>query len=355
MRLAVDAMGGDLGPRPCVEGAIQACQRFNIEVTLVGRERHLKRLLSASQIRDRRIEIIDATEQVLMTDSPRESLRKKDSSLAIAVNLVKTGEAAAVVSPANTGAFLAHAQFGWRNLPGIKKPAIAALLPTERDRVVIIDSGAVVDCKPHQLVNFAIMGNTYAREILGRVNPRIGLLSNGEEETKGNELVLGAHGLLRRTGLNFLGNAEGRDIFTGDYDVIVCDGFVGNVVLKTAEGLAKAVTEILKKEAKKSVTTMVGGAMMLPAVKALKRRTDYDEAGGAPLLGVNGVAIISHGRSNAKAIMNALRVAAEAVSRRLVARLKEDLERYHDEMERQGISHDVVVGERPPEQVQREE
>ncbi len=348
MRIVLDAMGGDLGPRPCVEGALAACQRFNIEVVLVGKERHLKRLLSAKRMYDRRIHLVNAEDVITMTDSPRESLRKKTSSLAIAVELVKKGEGSAVVSPANTGAFLAHALFGWRTLPGIKKPAIAALLPTMHDRVVILDSGAVVDCKPHQLVNFAIMGSTYAREVLGRVNPRVGLLSNGEEETKGNELVLETHQLLRKTGLNFLGNAEGRDIFTGDYDVIVCDGFVGNVVLKTSEGLAKAIVELLKREAKKSIPTMIGGALMLPAVAALKRRTDYDEAGGAPLLGVNGVAIISHGSSNAKAIMNALRVAAESVGRSLVKRLGEDLKKYHDQMEEAGVRHTVVTGEEPP-------
>lgn len=354
MRIAVDAMGGDLGPRPCVEGAVAACQRFNIEVALVGKERHLKRLLSARRSADSRIEIVHADEVIGMADSPRDSLRKKDSSLAIAVRLVKEGHADAVISPANTGAFLAHAQMGWRTLPGIKKPAIAAMLPTLHDRVVVVDSGAVVDCKPHQLVNFAIMGSTYAREILGRVNPRLGLLSNGEEETKGNEVTIQTHRLLRKTGLNFLGNAEGRDLFTGDYDVVVCDGFVGNVVLKTAEGLAKTVTELMKREAKKSASTMVGGALFIPVIKAVKRRTDSDEAGGAPLLGVNGVAIICHGSSNGKAIMNALRVAAESVSRHLVQRLGEDLEKYHAQMEKEGISLDIITGERSPNGAENE-
>lgn len=348
MRIALDAMGGDLGPRPCVEGALAACQRFNIEVIIVGKERHLKRLLSAKRMSDRRLHLHNADDVVSMSDTPRESLKKKNSSLAIAVDLVRSGEASAVVSPANTGAFLAHALLSWRGLPGIKKPAIATMLPTMHDRVVIVDSGAVVDCKPHQLVNFAIMGSTYAREVLGRVNPRVGLLSNGEEETKGNELVIEAHQLLRKTGLNFLGNAEGGDIFTGDYDVIVCDGFVGNVVLKTSEGLARTIIDLIKKEAKKSIPTMIGGALIYPAVAALKRKTDYDESGGAPLLGVNGVAIISHGSSNAKAIMNALRVAAESVSRSLVSRLRDDLQKYHAHMEKQGVRHSVVTGDEPP-------
>ena len=349
MKIVLDAMGGDLGPRPCVEGALAAIQRFNIEVILVGKERHIRRLMSAKKASDPRIHIVNAEDVVTMQDTPRDSLRKKRSSLAIATELVRSGEGAALVSTANTGAVLAHTLMSWRTVPGIKKPAIATLLPTMHDRVVIIDSGAVVDCKPHQLVNFGIMGSTYAREVLGRANPRVGLLSNGEEETKGNDVVVESHQLLKKSGLNFLGNAEGRDIFTGDFDVIVCDGFVGNVVLKTSEGLARAITEILKKEAKKTIPTMIGGALMVPAVRALKRRTDYDEAGGAPLMGLNGIAIICHGSSNSKAIMNALRVAAESVSRSLVQRVKEDLQKFHGLMEKAGISPEVISGEAAPQ------
>jgi len=344
MKIVLDAMGGDLGPRPCIEGAVAATQRFNIEVILVGRERRLRRLMSKLKADDSRIRIVDADDVVTMQDKPRESLRKKNSSLAIAVELVRSGEGDALVSPANTGAVLAHTLFSWKTIPSIKKPAIATLLPTLHDKVVIIDSGAVVDCKPPHLVNFAIMGATYAREVLDRSNPRVGLLSNGEEETKGNELVIETHQLLKKTGLNFLGNAEGRDIFTGDFDVITCDGFVGNVVLKSSEGLAKAITEILKREAMKSVTTMIGGALMVPAVKALKRKTDYDEAGGAPLLGLNGICIICHGSSNAKAIMNALRVAAESVHRNLVQRVREDLEKYHGAMKDAGVTDESISG-----------
>ncbi|CAN5410745.1 phosphate acyltransferase PlsX [soil metagenome] len=345
MKIVLDAMGGDLGPRVCVEGALAASERFNIDIIIVGKERHLRRLLSAKKASERRIEIVNSEDVVTMQDGPRDSLRKKKSSLAIATELVREGRGSALVSTANTGAVLAHTLMSWRTLPGIKKPAIATLLPTMQDKVVIIDSGAVVDCKPHQLINFGIMGSTYAREVLGRVNPRIGLLSNGEEETKGNELVVTSHQLLRKTGLNFLGNAEGRDIFTGDYDVIVCDGFVGNVVLKTSEGLARTITDLLKREATKTVPTMVGGALMRPAIRALKRKTDYDEAGGAPLLGLNGIAIICHGSSNAKAIMNALRVAAESVSRNLVSRVKADLEKHHAYMQEQGVSRETVMGE----------
>jgi len=290
-----------------------------------------------------------------MTDSPRDSLRKRKSSLAIAVDMVKRGEADAVVSPANTGAFLAHTQMSWRTLPGIKKPAIAALLPTYKDRVVIIDGGAVVDAKPHQIVNFGIMGSTYARVILDRPKPRLGLMSIGEEESKGNVVSLQAHQLLKKTGLNFIGNAEGRDVWTGDFDVIACDGFTGNVVLKSAEGLSRMITDIIKREAKKSLPAMVGGALMIPALRSIKSKTDYDEAGGAPLLGVNGIAIICHGSSNAKAIMNGIRVAAESHSRKLIDQLREDLETYHRHMEEEGISHAVVTGEKEPEVAAQQE
>lgn len=352
MRIAVDAMGGDLGPRPCVEGAVLAVQRFNIDVAIVGKERHLRRLLSTKMQNypEHRIQIIDAEEVVEMTDNPRDSLRKRKSSLAIAVDMVKSGQADAVVSPTNTGAFLAHAQMKWRTLTGIKKPALAALLPTLHDRVVIIDGGAVMDAKPHQIVNFGIMGATYARVVLDRPNPRLGLLSIGEEESKGNEVTIASHKLLKKTGLNFIGNAEGRDIWTGDFDVVACDGFVGNIVLKEAEGLARMITDLMKREAKKSIPTSIGGVLMIPVVKAIKRKTDYDEAGGAPLLGVNGIAIVCHGSSNAKAIMNGIRVAAESHSRKLIHQLQADLDYHHENMEKEGVSHAVVTGEVEPDE-----
>ncbi len=356
IRIVVDCDGGDRGPRPCVEGALEACRRFNLHVTLVGKERNIRRFLSRKLARkgmESRISVVDATETITMSDSPSESLRKRRSAIAIACKMVKDGEADAIVSPGNTGAVLAHSLLSWRTIPPIKKPAIATLLPTRHDRVVVIDSGAVVDCKPHQLVNFAIMGSTYAREVLGRANPRIGLLSNGEEESKGNELTIQSHQLLKKTGLNFVGNAEGRDIFGGEFDVIVCDGFVGNVVLKTSEGLAKTITELIAREARASIPTTIGGALIYPAIRRVKRRTDYDEAGGAPLMGVNGICIISHGSSNAKAIMNALRVAAEGVIRHLPERVAEDLQTVHSRMEAEGVSHGVVMGDAPPEEAEK--
>lgn len=329
VRVAVDAMGGDLGPRPAVEGAIQAIRRFpNIEVILVGKERHLSRLLRALRFADMRLRVVHAPDVVTMNDSPRDSLRKRQSSLAIAAEMVGEGQADALVSVGNTGAVLAHSQLRWRLIEPIKKPGIATMMPTRTGtKTVMIDAGAAVDCKPRQLVNFAAMGACYAREMLGRANPTIAVMSIGEEDIKGNELSLATADLLRKTRLNFVGNAEGRDVFTGKFDVIVCDGFVGNVILKTAEGTAKFVTESLKEEARAQVTTMLGGLLLRPAVKALKKRVDYDESGGAPLLGVNGVAIIGHGSSGAKAYMNAIRVGAESAQRELPKRVAEWLEK----------------------------
>lgn len=328
-RIALDAMGGDDGPRPACEGAVDALSRFpGVEVILVGKEQQLRRILAKSRADGHpRLRIVEAPDTITMHDHPRESLRKTKSSLAVAVDLVKRGEADAAVSAGNTGAVLAHCQLAWRNIPPIRKPGIASLLPSYTGRTVLVDSGAAVDCKPQHLVHFAIMGSAYAQLILNRDRPRVGVMSIGEEETKGNELSLETCRLLKASPLNFVGNAEGRDVFSGKFDVIVCDGFVGNVVLKTAEGAAKFVAESLRKEAMKRWDTKIGGLLFRPAVAAVRRRTDYDETGGAPLLGVNGISIIAHGRSNARAYMNALRVAKEAVERQLLKRLREDLDR----------------------------
>lgn len=328
MRIALDAMGGDHGPRPAVEGAVAAVRRLGIEVVLVGRARYLERLIAAIKVRDSRIHLVDAPDIVTMEDSPKESLRKRQSSLAVSAELVRKGDCQAFVSAGNTGAVHAHALLSLRTLPGIKKPAIATLLPTYSEPVVVLDAGANVDCKPRQLVNFAIMGHVYAREVLRRANPRVGLLNIGEEETKGNELTIEVGRILRSTKLNFLGNAEGRDVFSGDYDVIVCDGFVGNVLLKCAEGCAQFAMQSIKREVRKSLLTLIGAVMMKPALRRFRRRVDYDEYGGAPLLGTNGVCIICHGKSNTKAFKNALRVAREAVSQQLNQHILEELNRH---------------------------
>lgn len=326
MKIALDAMGGDRGPRPAVEGAVLAARKYKVDVALVGNPRNINRLLKVMKaLGEPHISVVEATDVITMKDSPRQTLKRKNSSLAIAVDMVKRGEADAMISAGNTGAVLAHCLFSWRTIPGIKKPAIATMLPTLHDAVVIVDAGANVDCKPRQLVSFAMMGSEYARVVLHRKAPRVGLLSNGEEESKGNEAVLEAHQLLKQADLNFRGNAEGRDVFSGEFDVISCDGFVGNVLLKASEGLASIMFKALKAEAQKSLVTTLGGLAMKPAARRLKRRTDYDEYGGAPLLGVNGVSIIAHGRSNTKAYANAIRVAKECVERDLVGHLKEKL------------------------------
>lgn len=330
MRIALDAMGGDEGARPAIEGAVLAARQYNIEVLLVGKERHLTRFLQKLKIEDPRISVINADDVIQMTDSPSQTLRRRKSSLAIATKLVKEGKADALVSAGNTGAILAHTLLSWRTLPGIKKPAIATFLPTFEDACIVIDAGANVDSKPHQIVQFATMGAVYARDVLKRASPRVGLLSNGSEEVKGNEVTKEAHKLLRVSNLNFLGNAEGGDVFSGDFDVIACDGFVGNVLLKASEGVASFVFKALKHEIKKGFVTSMGGLAIRPAALRVKQRTDYDEYGGAPLLGVNGIAIKAHGRSNKKAYMNALRVASECFQLGLVDRLHEELDKLEE-------------------------
>jgi len=327
MRIALDAMGGDHGPRPAVEGAAAAARRYGVEVVLIGKGRYLQRLFAAMKIRDSRLHIVDAPDVVTMHDTPKDSLRKKQSSLAVACDLVARGDCQALVSAGNTGAVHAHSLLKWRALAGIKKPAIATLLPTFYEPVIVIDAGANVDCKPRQLVNFAIMGHVYAREVLHRKNPRVGLLSIGEEETKGNELTLETSRLLRQTPLNYLGHAEGRDVPSGDFDVIVCDGFVGNVVLKTAEGCAQMMLHGIRREVRRSLVAMIGYVAMRSAVRRFRRHVDYEEYGGAPLLGLNGVCIICHGSSNAKAFKNALKVAREAVTHQLTLHILEELKR----------------------------
>lgn len=326
MRIALDAMGGDQGPRPAIEGALLAAQRYDISILLVGKERHLRKYLTALKVTDPRLEVVHADEVIKMTDTPAQTLRNKKSSLAVATKLVTDGKADALVSAGNTGALIAHTLLGWRTLPGIKKPCLATFLPSMKDATLVVDAGANVDCKAHQIVQFAIMGNVYARDVLKRPNPRVGLLSNGHEDVKGNEVTKEANQLLRKTHLNFEGNAEGGDIFTGDFDLIACDGFVGNVMLKTAEGLAAMMFKALKQEAFKSVFQTMLAFLMKPTAMKLKKRTDYDEYGGAPLLGVKGIAIKAHGRSNKKAYMNALRVASECHELDLVGRLRSELE-----------------------------
>ena len=312
MKFAVDAMGGDKAPLSIVEGARAACEELGVEVLLVGDTPALSAALTSLGPTPPCISIVHAGTVIAMDESPLMVRRKKDASICVATELVKSKEAVAVISAGNSGASMAAALFILGTLPGVDRPAIATALPTLNGVAVLIDAGANVDCKPKQLVEFAIMGHIYAKDILGITRPRVGLLSIGEEDSKGNEQTKEAFKLLKTTALHFIGNIEGRDIYAGNADVIVCDGFIGNVVLKVSEGLAEALTQFLKREIVASSLGKAGALLLQPAFKRFKKKIDYAEYGGAPLLGINGISIICHGRSSPMAIKNAIRVAKES-------------------------------------------
>jgi len=313
--IALDAMGGDHFPKPEVEGALQAAKSFDVKVILVGREEVIRKELSRHRgWENLPIQIQHASEQITMEDSAGKAMRaKKDSSIRVASRLVKSGEAQGVVSAGNTGAVMATAKIVQGMMRGVDRPALASAFPTVTGgSAVMLDVGANVDCSAKMLAQFAVMGNAYARIILKMENPRVGLLSIGEEEHKGNELTHEAFPLLKALPhINFIGNVEGRDIYNGNADVIVCDGFVGNVALKTSEGLGRLVSEMLRASLTRTVTAQAGALLSRKALKEFKKRLDYREYGGAPLLGVRGVCIVAHGSSNDRAIMNGIRVAAE--------------------------------------------
>jgi len=297
VKIALDAMGGDRAPQVIVEGAIQALREYkDLEIILVGDERKVKKELSEYGTKGLSLSIIQASQVVEMDELPTTALReKKDSSIMVAARLVRERKAQAIVSAGNTGAAMVATKVVLGTLEGIARPTIATLIPHLYGVSILTDVGANVDCKPEHLLQFAIMGNTYAKEILGIEKPRMGLLSVGKEKGKGNELTRAAYELLEKTSLNFVGNVEGRDIFKGSVDIIVCDGFIGNVVLKTAESLAETIQGMLKREIKKKLLRKLGALLSMGAYRALKKRIDYSEYGGAPLLGIDGVCIITHG------------------------------------------------------------
>lgn len=331
MIIAVDAMGGDRAPHVNVEGAILAAEELDITVALVGDKDIIEPLLNREKERRKKgsIVVVHAPEVVAMSESPALAIRKKkNSSISLALELVKKGEADAAISAGNSGAMMAFSMFVMKRLPGVERPAIATVMPNINGATVLLDAGANVECKPSNIVQFAIMGSAYASTILGIKFPRVGLLSNGEEEEKGTDLTRESHELLKKTPLNYIGYVEGRDIFKGTVDVVVCDGFVGNIVLKVAEGVAYAITNILKNEVNQSIFSKLGFAIAMPALKALKKKIDYEEYGGAPLLGVDGISIICHGSSSSFAIKNAIRYAKECVDRKLNTILKVELEKY---------------------------
>ena len=314
MKVALDAMGGDHAPQVEVEGAVLAAKEYGSQIILVGDAEIVEKELSKYAVKDLPIYVKQASEVIRMDESPSKALRKKDSSMRVAFDLVKNGEADAVVSAGNSGAAMATAMVVLRKLEGVDRPAIATVMPTLKGACVVLDVGANVDCKPSHLVQFAIMGDVYAQFILKKERPRVGLLSNGSEETKGTDLTRETHAILKQLPMNYIGYIEGRDIFAGNADVVVCDGFVGNVVLKTSEGLADAIGKMLKEEILKSPLAKFGYLLSKEAFGRFKKKVDYSEYGGAPLLGIDGVGIISHGSSTPNAIKNAIRVAQEFAS-----------------------------------------
>ncbi len=312
MRIALDAMGGDFAPAVNVKGATEAVrENRNIRVILVGDESAISRELNNRKYPSNRISIQPASEVVTMDESPSIAIRKKkDSSINVGVRLVKTGEADGFVSAGHSGVVMATSLLLLGKSKGVDRPAIATVMPAIKGTFILLDVGATVDCKPENLLQFALMGNTYCKMIMGKKNPRVALLSIGEEDIKGNEMTKEAFKLIEKTDVTFIRNIEGKDIFTGKADVIVCDGFTGNIALKVSEGLAEAILKMLKKEVTSLSAGKIGYFLIKPAIKNFRKRTDYDEYGGAPLLGINGTSIISHGRSSAKAIKNAVTVAS---------------------------------------------
>src|SRR5258705_13907142 len=312
--IAVDAMGADHAPKPEVEGAIRAVKTLGVKVILVGREEVIRRELAQHEDAESLpIEVVHASEHVTMEDSAAKAMRaKRDSSMRVASRMVRDKHADGFVSAGNSGACMAIAKTVMGVVPGVDRPALSGLFPTLKGTpVVVVDVGANVDCTPRMVAQFAVMGEIYSRIVLHLESPRVGLLSIGEEELKGNELTRSATPLLKELGINFIGNVEGRDIYTGKADVIVCDGFIGNVALKVSEGVVDIVKHMLQESLEATITRKIGYVLSKAAYTDFKKRVDYSEIGGAPLLGVKGVCIVCHGRSNANAIKNAIRVAAE--------------------------------------------
>ena len=323
MRIAIDAMGGDAAPRSIVDGALVAARHLQIGLLLVGpREtiaREVARHPGASSLD---VLILDAPEWIEMAEPAMAALRRKPrASIRLAAAAVRDGQAAALFSAGHTGASViaAHAAFG--RLPGVDRPAIATIIPTRRNPAVLLDSGASVECRPQHLVQFALLGAAYARVALGCASPRVGLLSVGEEESKGNELTREAHQLLKSAPIHFIGNIEGRDVYAGEADVIVCDGFTGNVTLKISEGLVETVEHLLRDELSSTFGTRVGYLLSRQAYRRFRKRVDYSEYGGAPLLGLNGLCVIGHGRSSPKAVRNGVATAARFVADGLIEKL----------------------------------
>lgn len=326
--IALDAMGSDRAPKPEVEGAILAARHYQVEVLLVGREEQVRAELAHHPSADGLpIQVVDAREVIGMHEKAGQAVRsKRDSSMRVGLRLVREGRAGGFVSNGNTGAAMATAKMVLGALPGVDRPALAAVFPTANGSAsIMLDVGANVDCKPQNLEQFAVMGEIYFRTIFGAERPRVGILSIGEEESKGNDLTRQAYQLLRQLPLNFVGNVEGRDLYNGNVDVIVCDGFIGNVALKVSEGLVQTVRFLLKESLQTTITRQVGYLLSRRAFDDFKKRLDYSEYGGAPLLGIKGVCIVGHGSSNSNAVKNAVRVAAELAEGRINGIIEQEI------------------------------
>ena len=346
MRVAVDAMGGDNAPVVEVSGAIAAVREFGIPVILVGDKDKIHHELAKNNCKGLDISVQHASEVVGMHDSPADAIRKKrDSSIRVAFELVKGGSADAVVSAGNSGATMAAGMFVLKRLADIERPAIAQIFPTPKGDTLVLDVGGNVDCKPLHLVQFAIMGEVYAHLVMGIERPRIGLLSNGEEESKGNDLTRETSALLKKMSIDYAGYVEGRDIFNGTVDVVVCDGFVGNVVLKLSEGLVESVGRMLRDELKRGFFSRMGYILARSAFQNFRKKVDYAEYGGAPLLGINGVGMICHGGSNTKAIKNAIRFAHDyaqkGVNKSVGEKLRENFSSYTQQYD---SKKDLAIG-----------
>jgi len=331
MKIAVDAMGGDFAPQNIVEGAFLVAKQHGVKVVLVGDEDQVGKELSKYPTSKLPIYIHHAPFVVAMHDSPSTVIRRmKDTSIKVALDLARDSQVSGVVSAGNSGAAMALAMYILKKSEGVERPAIATIHPTTKGNTVLIDSGGNVDCKPIHLVQFATMGDAYAKHMMGKETPRIGVLSNGEEEGKGNELTREVHDILSETDLNYVGYVEGRDLNNGEVDVIVCDGFVGNVALKISEGLWETIHAILKWEAQDNIRAKVAYFLMGRAIRRLEKRLDYSEHGGAPLLGINGNCVICHGSSNGKAIMNAILLASNLAKNKLNEHVIEELKEKQD-------------------------
>jgi glycerol-3-phosphate acyltransferase PlsX len=333
MKIALDAMGGDFGPPNLVAGAALALREYPhiSKLFLVGDTAQIEAELRKLGCNDSRIEIVHSTQVVDMSDRAWSAVRrKKDSSVSRAVDLVKHGQANAIVSAGHTGAAVAASMVKLRTLPGIYRPGIAAVLPTETNVFVLMDAGANIDARPEHLLQYAFMGSVYSSHVLGYKNPTVGLISLGEEDVKGNEMTKEVFKMLKKSSLNFVGNIEGRHLFEDPVEVVVCDGFVGNVILKTCESISVAIFQWLKHELSRTPMRKVGAFLARESFRTIKDKTNYEEYGGSPLLGVNGICIIAHGSSTPLAVKNALRVAAESIEHQVNPHIIEEVQRYHE-------------------------